>query len=213
VCGECELREGVIRCLDCYGGHSECRECILHAHQRLPFHRLEIWDGKCFTRTSLFDQGFVLHVGHGSRQCPSRTDSLWEDVKISEEDLMDADDVFDGHVDHDSIVVVVDSAGVFRHRVAWCACDKDLPMQLFREGLFPATYQTPKSAFIFRALDHFYIDAMECKTPAMSFYQKLRRLTNNAFPGKVYVRVCFSTTPAPILIPITSGPRIATENS
>jgi len=38
----------------------------------------------------------------------------------------------------DSIVVVVDSAGVFRHRVAWCACDKDLPMQLFREGLFPA---------------------------------------------------------------------------
>jgi hypothetical protein len=126
---------------------------------------------------------------------------------------MDADDVFDVHVGHDSIVVVVDSAGVFCHRVAWCACDKDLPMQLFREGLFPATYQNPKSAFTFRALDHFYIDAMECKTPAMSFYQKLRRLTNNAFPGKVYVRVCFSTTPAPILIPIISGPRIAIESS
>lgn len=86
-------------------------------------------------------------------------------------------------------------------------------MQLFREGLFPATHQTPKTAFTFWALDHFYIDAMECKTPAMSFYQKLQRLTNNAFPGKVHVRVCLSSTPALILIHITSGCRIATENS
>lgn len=205
-----------MRCLDCYGGHSECKECILNAHQRLPFHRLEIWDGKCFTKTSLFDQGFVLRVGHGGHWCPSRTDSqndLWEDINIGEEDPKGANDVFDDHPGHDSILVVVDSTGVYRHRVAWCACDKDLSMQLFREGLFPATYQTPKSAFTFRALDHFYIDAMECKTPAMSFYQKLRRLTNNAFPGKVPVRIRLSIFPRLILIPMDSGPRIATENS
>jgi len=140
VCGRCERQEGVIRCLDCYGGHSECKECILHAHQRLPFHRLEMWDGKCFTRTSLFDQGFVLHVGHGSHRCPSRTDGIWEDVKISEEDSIDADDVFDDHVAHDSIVVIVDSAGVFRHRVAWCACDKDLPLE---RGCFPPPTRPP----------------------------------------------------------------------
>jgi hypothetical protein len=162
VCGRCAQQDGVIRCLDCYGGQSQCRECILYSHQRLPFHQLEIWNGECFARTSLFDLGFVLNVGHGGHRCPNRTDSqddLWEDVKISEEGPTDADDVFNDHVGHDSIVVVVDSAGVFRHRVAWCVCNKDLPMQLFREGLFPATYQMPKSAFTFRALDHHTIQS------------------------------------------------------
>ncbi|KAI6163445.1 hypothetical protein EDD17DRAFT_1756453 [Pisolithus thermaeus] len=33
--------------------------------------------------------------------------------------------------------------------------------------------------------NHFLIDALECKTSAMSFYQKLKRFTNNAFPEKV----------------------------
>jgi len=53
---------------------SECRECILRAQPALAIPQdWEIWDGKCFTRTSLIDQGFVLHVGHGSHQCPSQT--------------------------------------------------------------------------------------------------------------------------------------------
>jgi hypothetical protein len=41
-------------------------------------------------------------------------------------------------------------------------------------------------------LDHFGIDAMECKTSAQSFFQKLRRVTNNAFPDEVPVCSDFS---------------------
>ncbi|KAI6038749.1 hypothetical protein EDC04DRAFT_2569330, partial [Pisolithus marmoratus] len=34
-------------------------------------------------------------------------------------------------------------------------------------------------------LDYFPIDTLVCKTSAMSFYQKLKRFTNNAFPERV----------------------------
>ncbi|KAI6015950.1 hypothetical protein EDC04DRAFT_2608628 [Pisolithus marmoratus] len=50
--------------------------------------------------------------------------------------------------------------------------------------LFPASISKPKTAFTFDVLDHFLIDALECKTSAMSFYQKLKRFTNNAFPER-----------------------------
>ncbi|KAF8430932.1 hypothetical protein L210DRAFT_961004 [Boletus edulis BED1] len=41
---------------------------------------------------------------------------------------------------------------------------------------------TPQTVFTFNILDKFLIDELECKTSASSFYSKLRRLTNNAFP-------------------------------
>ncbi|KAI6016300.1 hypothetical protein BKA83DRAFT_4128925 [Pisolithus microcarpus] len=53
-----------------------------------------------------------------------------------------------------------------------------------RQRLFPASISKPKTAFTFDVLDHFLIDALECKTSAMSFYQKLKRFTNNAFPER-----------------------------
>ncbi|KAF8141809.1 hypothetical protein EV363DRAFT_1151130 [Boletus edulis] len=58
-------------------------------------------------------------------------------------------------------LTVVDSAGIFVHLVR------------------------PQTVFTFAVLDEFLIDALECKTSASSFYFKLRRLTNNAFPDSV----------------------------
>jgi len=60
-------------------------------------------------------------------------------------------------------------------------------MQLFRNGLFPSSLDQPGSAFTFAVLDNFGIDAMECKTAVQSFYRKLCRMTNNAFPKNVPV--------------------------
>ena len=48
-------------------------------------------------------------------------------------------------------------------------------------------------AFTFEVLDHFHIDAMECKTAALNFYNKLRRLTNNVFPTTAPVSVNLQT--------------------
>ncbi|KAI9569352.1 hypothetical protein HD554DRAFT_2038290 [Boletus coccyginus] len=66
---------------------------------------------------------------------------------------------------------VVDSAGIFAHTMKWCRC-----------CLFPSTIIKPQTGFTFDVLDEFLIDELECKTSASSFYSKLRRLTNNAFP-------------------------------
>lgn len=88
------------------------------------------------------------------------------------------------------VVDIVHTTGIFRNYVKWCACqgaaEKDV--QLFQTQLFPASHQRPETAFTFDVLNYFYIDSMECKTSAASFYKKLCRLTNNAFPHTVTVR-------------------------
>ncbi|KAG1892058.1 hypothetical protein F4604DRAFT_1875513 [Suillus subluteus] len=60
---------------------------------------------------------------------------------------------------------------------------------LLRAGLFPASSTRPKTVFTFEVLDHFLIDTLECKTSARSFFEKLTRLTNNAFPDTVPVNL------------------------
>lgn len=177
-----------------------CRGCTLVVHRHQPFHRLEIWNGSSFSKSSLFKLGFVLHVGHGGQQCPcggDEDDDPWEDEELDGETGFCADE----WVEHPeektrkgpaNVLVIVDSLGVFQHREHWCHCG-DAPghdLQLFREGLFPSSLEHPSSAFTFSVLDHFYIDAMECKTAAQSFYRKLCRLSNNAFPNNVPV-CCF----------------------
>ena len=90
---------------------------------------------------------------------------------------------------------MVDSAGIFVHAVKWCWCDgakeQDKHLQLLRCSLFPSTVTKPQTAFTFNVLDEFLIDELECKTLASSFYSKLRRLTNNAFPDSLPVSEVF----------------------
>src|SRR5882724_7750719 len=52
---------------------------------------------------------------------------------------------------------------------------------------FQPVSSAPRLLFTFDMLDHFYMDAMECKTAGLSFFQKLRRFTNNAAPESVPV--------------------------
>jgi hypothetical protein len=88
-------------------------------------------------------------------------------------------------------MVVVTSNGIFRRQVRWCQCHgrAEEHIQLLHLNLFPASIRRPSTAFTFDVLDHLHIDAMECKTAALNFYNKLRRLTNNAFPATAPVSV------------------------
>jgi hypothetical protein len=60
-------------------------------------------------------------------------------------------------------------------------------VQLLRAKLFPASFIHPETAFTFDVLDHFRIDALECKTAAMNFMSKIARISNEAFPATVPV--------------------------
>jgi hypothetical protein len=172
----------------------------MDSHKLLPFHRIKMWNGTYFMKTTLHDQGFIIHLGHHGQMC-SDTEDLWtdmlEDAPVAEEIDIDLfQDSGDGKVNSvidDSVVNIVHTTGVFKHKVRWCQC-KDAPektVQLFQMQLFPASHLRPETAFTFDVLDNFHIDAMECKTAAASYMKKLCRLTNNAFPHTVPVSSTF----------------------
>lgn len=170
ICQECRVKPGDIRCLDCFGRGLYCANCALTSHQVHPFHRVEKWQGHCFLRSTLFEEGMVLNLVHQGQECSLSS----------------------GHTPRarvEDTIIIVHTPGVAHHRVRYCQCPgaANHYNQLFQHGLFPASFDRPSTAFTFEVLDHFYIEAMQCKTSAQSFFQKLRRLTNNAFPDKVPV--------------------------
>jgi hypothetical protein len=79
--------------------------------------------------------------------------------------------------------------GVFQHCVRFCRCQGAIPEheQLFTHRLFSSSFDRPVTAFTLDVLEYYGIDAMECKTSAQSFFHKLRRVTNNAFPDELPV--------------------------
>lgn len=208
-CG-CENQEDLLVCSDCFLREVSCRKCCLEKHRYLPFHRVRHWSGKFFTASSLYAQGHVLYLGHGGKPCPvnegeaiPHDDSFVENRNlVSEEDFSREEEVVEeleqsteadqSWMDEkvlESTLVIVHTTGVFQHRVRWCTCSgcPKRHLQLLQTSLYPASMRRPKTVFTFDVLDHSTADAMECKTPAQSFYRKLRRLTNNAFPHQVPV--------------------------
>ncbi|KAG1863081.1 hypothetical protein F4604DRAFT_1587244, partial [Suillus subluteus] len=184
ICETCQSAEATFNCVTCTGDHGWCRPCLIRSHQSLPFHKIQFWNNMCFHDITLAELGFIWYLGHGGEPCPSHG-------ALEIDGLQDerADDVTEaGSLPHDTTpITVVHSSGVFTHVVSWCCCLGSNPqhLQLLRAGLFPASSTWPRTAFTFEVLDHFLIDALECKTSARSFYEKLTRLTNNAFPDTV----------------------------
>ena len=89
-----------------------------------------------------------------------------------------------------SVLTIVASTGIFMWTVRWCQCASNLDQYvqlLLWAKLFPASFINPKTAFTFEVLDHFHIDALECKMSAMMFMSKLWCLTNEVFPSRVLV--------------------------
>jgi CxC2 like cysteine cluster associated with KDZ transposases len=169
----------MFRCLDCFHQGVFCHVCCLETHQWQPFHCVEEWTGSYFKPVTLFDLGLLLHLGHKGDRCPSATDASHS---ASTSHINDDDS-------EDTKLTVVDKGGVQVHRIRWCACrhSPDHHIQLLQMGLYPATIDNPRTVFTFRCLRYFHIDSMECRTSALNFYTKLKRLTNDTFPNKVPV--------------------------
>jgi KDZ transposase family protein len=170
-CGNCDAS---YRCLDCYGPHWWCKTCLLKSHIQHPFHRPQQWREGSFKNITLCDLGYVLILGHSNTGgfCP-------ED---------------DGNWFGDRRMTVINVNGVFEHCIRFCRCQGAAPdhEQLFLHRLFPSTFERPETAFTFDLLNYYAVDALECKTSAQSFFQKIKRMTNDAFPDEVPVSL-FST--------------------
>ncbi|KAG1764500.1 hypothetical protein EV702DRAFT_1051329 [Suillus placidus] len=188
---DCGGEEGFIRCLSCSGEHAWCPSCAIKAHQYHPFHNLQLWNGKFYESTTLQNQGYIMYLGHGGDPCPNLSQqpnpSPWSDLGAMEDTFWSGEGDYETQLGVSNLVIM-HSTGVYSHHVSWCQCpgaEKDRHLHLLKAKLFPASITRPQLAFTFDVLDNFLIDALECKTSAMSFYQKLRHFTNNAFPDKI----------------------------
>jgi len=139
---------------------------------------MQWWTGQFYDNITLRDLGYVLNLGHNGHSCPNNMEES-------------GGNWFCNHF------TIIHSTGIFVHWLNWCNDEKvkDQHLQLLRFGIFPSTVIKPQSAFTFDVLDHFLIDALECKTSARSFYQKLHWLY--AFPDSLPVSL--STTPCFLL--------------
>ncbi|KAH9069437.1 hypothetical protein EDB83DRAFT_2314461 [Lactarius deliciosus] len=151
---ECLLNyEGVLDTTTC----QSCRGVAETPTRQLPFHRVQKWTGKYFILS------WLQEVGMDGEE--------YQEGSYDEDDIA-ADPGFGGSKPgcHDKegnpIITVVDRSGVHEIGLSWCRCPEaaEHDMQLMMAGLFPATFQNPKTAFTFRVLEEFHLDNLECKT-------------------------------------------------
>lgn len=101
--------------------------------------------------------GAAVHLGHNGLPCrsPSRTD----------------------------ILTIIHINGFHHVKTSFCGCQTDVAEsldtnQLLRAMLFPASWQTPKTAFTFEVLDSLESLSSYGRVSAYDFYYSLQRLTD-----------------------------------
>lgn len=87
-------------------------------------------------------------------------------------------------------LVIVDITGVHEVPVVFCRCPNHArdDLQLLSMNLYPASSARPRTAFTTRLLDDFLLDNKETHTSPRNYFNKLRRMTNAAFPHMAPVR-------------------------
>jgi hypothetical protein len=181
-----------------------CDGCCVSSHLTSPFHRIQKFNGDFFENADLEQLGLVIDLRQHHHDCIPTSQHL-DDLAGSDADLSDDENDNDNDNDADpaqyqpsgqnrsylprSNLIIVSSTGIFKRSMKWCRCANapEPYVQLLRAKLFPASFMQPSTAFTFEVLDHFHLDALECKTAAMNFMSKIVRISNEAFPGKVPV--------------------------
>ncbi|KAJ8489758.1 hypothetical protein ONZ45_g13445 [Pleurotus djamor] len=163
-CAHCDSSKvELFRCVDCLGGEMLCSGCCLQRHSRNPFHRIQRWsaDG-VFTKTSLKELGLIVKLGHGGKNCPRREKVVPIFSNVQKQ------------------LVIVHTTGVHLCTVEWCAClsAEGHYEQLMKSRLFPATIESPSTAFTFELLEELHLQRVECKSSSSAFYSLLRRRTS-----------------------------------
>ncbi|KAI0071051.1 hypothetical protein K474DRAFT_1736809 [Panus rudis PR-1116 ss-1] len=167
------------RCLDCFNPPVMCKGCLLNTHRWVPLHRVQHWNGRFFDSITLQSLGLVVSLGHRGQPCPN-AEREGKDGSLKT-----------------SKITVTHTTGLQDIAVSYCKCSvvqfgfpepEERPLQLWRVGLWPATYARPKSVFSIHALRQFEQLTLQSKTTAHDYMGFLRRLTNNAFFEDVHNR-------------------------
>ncbi|KAH9840332.1 uncharacterized protein C8Q71DRAFT_702949 [Rhodofomes roseus] len=160
-CVMCSQEWSPWRCVDCVGRPSLCTDCCLSRHSAEYLHHLERTG--YFKASSLLAAGLRINLGHGNWRCPIEDDASLRKL------------------------TVVDITGVHSVCAAMCKCQGADPeaFQLLSMGLYPGSFIRPRTCFTFRVLDDFLLANKVSGMAAQSYFERLRRLSNAAFPQRV----------------------------
>ncbi|KAH9833985.1 uncharacterized protein C8Q71DRAFT_711618 [Rhodofomes roseus] len=166
-CAMCYKEWSPWRCVDCVGRPSLCTDCCINRHSIDYLHHVERWVPKGVKQAisihSLYAAGLRVNFGHGNRPCEIEANASVRKL------------------------TVVDITGVHSLRASICDCpgaDKDI-FQLLTMGLYPGSVSRPRTCFTFRVLDDFLLANKVSGIAAQSYFERLRRLSNSAFPHRV----------------------------
>ena len=194
-CRQCNHKEDLWRCVECFGGPIYCMACMAKTHRTIPFHRVEEWKGTHFESAWLWQTGLVLHLGHFGDPCPTSGPPINPDLawQAGEDPLTAAFSggarparrVVDGH----KVVVVLHTNGVHHCLVRPCCCPNagDDKAQFLAAQLYPASLKDIRTVATFALLDDHHMSVLECHCSTYAFYNRLCRITNKAFPQTVPV--------------------------
>lgn len=201
------------RCNDCFDSPVLCTPCCRSGHVRSPFHRVSRWNGDAFISSTLRDTDLVLYLGHAGNMCTqheepcgpeqsdrpshsstrhdysSRPSSPESEIEDDPELPPSSSDRFLRGKNAAGMqwMTIVDITGIHQLPVCFCSCDPAVAgyLQLLRSGLYPVSRDRPRTVFTFRVLDDYHEDNLESKKSAQKYYNKLKRLTDNAFVSDV----------------------------
>ncbi|KAK0429798.1 hypothetical protein EV421DRAFT_1945930 [Armillaria borealis] len=142
-------------CRTC-GEFFECRDCCCRRHQRLPLHKVEMWNGDFWEDSMLEKLGLIFQLGHGGRDCPIPRPLRW--------------------------LTVLHVNGIHRVHVAYCGCNvsdsESRWRQIMRNGWYPAMTTDPHSTATFECLDTFRLLNMTANINIRDYMSFLEQSTD-----------------------------------
>jgi CxC2 like cysteine cluster associated with KDZ transposases len=207
-CNSCNASPPTYRCRDCNGGLLYCTECCKSQHHLHPFHRVDHWTGTFFEPSWLWKVGICLDLGHRGAQCPgyqhprSQFGEYENDFgNAGEDEEEEPEGVGWANPGRPSpaeanglkVVTIVHINGIHHLPIRPCVClnSPAEDIQMLRMRLYPSTYKNIRTLFTFALLDDYLLENLECQTSGLHYFQKLRRMTNKAFPHLVPVSLFF----------------------
>ncbi|KAJ6457468.1 hypothetical protein DFH09DRAFT_1063427 [Mycena vulgaris] len=162
-CIVCNVAAATYQCQHCFTDDLYCKSCIVEAHCDSPLHRVEVWEGGMFKRTTLKRLGLRIQLGHGKLGKGRRGKCVLPSEAV--------DDDF----------VVVDMHAIHEVAVDFCNCSTAQPhdIQLLRARWYPATGKSPRTAATFCVLRWYHLMALESKCSGSEFYNSIARETDN----------------------------------
>ncbi|EJD34322.1 hypothetical protein AURDEDRAFT_76276 [Auricularia subglabra TFB-10046 SS5] len=135
------------KCFECFQSTPLCKDCIVSAHARFPFHDFDFWNDSHLSRFSLSSLGLELLHGHDGSSCP------FPGPKVN--------------------LTVVHSGGIRELPVIHCGCTPATKgaqaMSLWRSGLFPANFDSPRTVFTAGVLRDFHLSTLTTKITSSGY--------------------------------------------